>query len=104
MRIHGHGHRCQARAVQDVEAAEDARILDRHFDSETPWADEAIRDLLQRLPECDGYHTELFVAREERRLLESGPGGLTVLGREPLSQPLTITALLSGTTPEEPLA
>jgi hypothetical protein len=84
-------------------------VISRHgrllgqFDSETPWAGDAIRDLLQRLPECDGYRTELFVAREERRLLESGPGGLKLLGREPLFQPLPITALLSGTAPEEPL-
>ena len=75
-------------------------VISRHgrllgqFDSETPWAGDAIRDLLQRLPECYGYRTELFVAREERRLLESGPGGLKLLGREPLFQPLPITALL----------
>ena len=31
VRIHGHGHRCQARAVQDVEAAEEARVLHRHL-------------------------------------------------------------------------
>lgn len=43
-------------------------VISRHgrllgqFESETPWADDAIRDLLQRLPVRDGYRTELFVA------------------------------------------
>lgn len=77
-------------------------VISRHgrllgqFESETPWADDAIRDLLQRLPARDGYRTELFVAHEERRLLESGPHGLKVLCREPLFQSLPITALFPG--------
>ena len=70
-------------------------VIHRHgrllgqFDSETPWAREAIADLLERLPEQDGYRTELFVAHDERRLLESGPQGLRVVGREPLFEPLS---------------
>ncbi|MFC4487679.1 cytoplasmic protein [Tepidiphilus baoligensis] len=63
------------------------------FDSETPWAAEAVHDLLQRLPEQEGYRTELFVAHDERRLIESGPGGLRLLGREPLFQPLPLAAV-----------
>lgn len=84
-------------------------VISRHgrllgqFDSETPWAGEAIRDLLQRLPAGDGYRTELFVAHDERRLLESGPHGLTVLGREPLFQPVTLAALLCGEACLEPV-
>lgn len=84
-------------------------VISRHgrllgqFDSETPWAGEAIRDLLQRLPAGDGYRTELFVAHDERRLLESGPHGLIVLGREPLFQPVTLAALLCGEACPEPV-
>lgn len=65
-----------------------SRLLGQ-FDSETPWARKAIADLLERLPEQDGYRTELFVAHDERRLLESGPQGLRVVGREPLFEPLS---------------
>lgn len=83
-------------------------VISRHgrllgqFESETPWAEEAVSDLLRRLPAQDGYRTELFVAHDERRLLESGPGGLKILGREPLFQPLPITALRPGNTNPEP--
>ena len=83
-------------------------VISRHgrllgqFESDTPWADDAIRDLLQRLPVRDGYRTELFVAYEERRLLESSSQGLKVLGREPAFQPLPITALFPGDGVTEP--
>lgn len=65
-----------------------------HFESDTPWAEDAIRDLLRRLPGRDGYRTELFVAHDERRLLESGPDGLKVLSRKPLFQPIPVATLL----------
>lgn len=83
-------------------------VISRHgrllgqFDSDTPWADDAIRDLLQRLPVRDGYRTELFVAYEERRLLESGPHWVKILGREPAFLPLSITALFPGEGVTEP--
>ncbi|HBO80375.1 MAG TPA: cytoplasmic protein, partial [Cupriavidus sp.] len=32
----------------------------------------------------DGYRLELLVATDERRVVESGPGGVRVLGIEPL--------------------
>ena len=64
------------------------------FDSETPWAEDAVRDLLGCLPKQDGYHTELFVAHDERRLLESSPEGLRVVARDPIFEPRPISTLL----------
>ncbi|MEK7694813.1 MAG: cytoplasmic protein [Pseudomonadota bacterium] len=55
-----------------------------HFDSGTPWAAEAVKDVAGRLGAADGYRLELLVATDERRVLESGPGGVRVLGIEPL--------------------
>lgn len=52
--------------------------------SEAPWAKEAIDDVVQRLPKKEGYSTKLFIAHNERRILEVGPSGLRVLSREPL--------------------
>lgn len=52
--------------------------------SETPWAKEAILDVVRRLPEKDGYSTTLLVAHDERRILETGPSGSRVISREPL--------------------
>lgn len=52
--------------------------------SEAPWAKEAILDVVQRLPEKDGYSTTLLVAHDERRILETGPSGSRVISREPL--------------------
>lgn len=83
-------------------------VISRHgrllgqFESETPWAEDAIRDLLQRLPGRDGYRTERLVAHGERRLLESGPDGLKVLGREPLFQPIPVATLLPDDAIPEP--
>ncbi|MDD3652388.1 cytoplasmic protein [Immundisolibacter sp.] len=61
-----------------------------HFDSEMPWAETAVGDLLRLLPAQQGYRAELFVARSERRLLESGPQGLRLLSREPAFEPLAV--------------
>lgn len=58
------------------------------IEADTPWAAETVDDLIARLPEDAGYRVEIFVATEERRIVESGPGGLRLLVREPIFQPL----------------
>lgn len=67
-----------------------------HFDADTVEALDAIRDIAARLPADDGYHLELLLARDERRWLESGPGGLRVLAREPLFHPVPLHAPTDG--------
>lgn len=79
------------------------RLLGR-FESDTPGAREAMLDLLQRLPEEEGYRTESFVAHDERRLLESGPDGLRVVGRDPIFVPLQLAPRLPDDAPPEPSA
>ncbi len=59
-----------------------------HFDADTGDALHAIREIATRLSGGDGYRLELLAAHGERRLLESGPDGLRVLGREPLFAPV----------------
>ena len=54
-----------------------------HFDSDAPWAAEAIRALSDTLTGA-GYDLELLVATSERQLLESSPEGIRVLSREPI--------------------
>lgn len=53
-----------------------------HFESDTPWALEAVHDIAQRLPAAEGYCIEMQVSEGERRYLEVGPGGIRVLGTE----------------------
>ncbi|NQD94344.1 cytoplasmic protein [Pseudomonas sp. CrR25] len=54
-----------------------------HFESATPWAQEAVQDIARCLSKA-GYDLELLVADSERRLLESGPEGIRILHSEPL--------------------
>lgn len=54
-----------------------------HFESDVPWAREAVRSIAGCLGEL-GYDLELQVAEGERRLLESTPEGVRLLGSEPL--------------------
>jgi hypothetical protein len=71
-------------------------IIHRHdgllgyFESDTPGALEAARDIAARLSASDGYRLELLVADGERRLLESTPQGLRVLSREPSFKPASL--------------
>lgn len=53
-----------------------------HFESSTPWSLEAVEDIAARLGADDGYKLELLIADGERRLLESSPDGMRVLGIE----------------------
>ncbi|UUT22917.1 cytoplasmic protein [Pseudomonas sp. T8] len=52
-----------------------------HFESDTPWAADAVQDISRCLSEA-GYTLELLIADGERRLLESGPKGIQVLYSE----------------------
>lgn len=63
-----------------------------HFDSDVPWAREAVRSIAGCLGEL-GYGLELRVAEGERRLLESTPGGVRLLGCEPLFRPMSLDEL-----------
>lgn len=54
-----------------------------HFDSETPWAEDAIQEIGRCLSEA-GFTLDLLVADNERRILESGPEGIRVLHSEPI--------------------
>lgn len=54
-----------------------------HFESDVPWAREAVRGLVASLGEL-GYDLELQVADGERRLLESTPQGIRLVSSEPL--------------------
>jgi hypothetical protein len=55
-----------------------------HFESSTPWASEAIDELVARLPASEGFELQLLVATDERRLIEASASGIRVLGREPV--------------------
>lgn len=60
-----------------------------HFESNTPWAEESIREIARCLTDA-GYVMDLLVADDERRLLESGPDGIRVLHREPIFKSTTL--------------
>lgn len=55
-----------------------------HFESNTPWASEAVKEIAARFPKEEGFELELLVAKEERRLVEMSSSGIRVLGREPV--------------------
>lgn len=63
-----------------------------HFESDVPWAREAVRAIAGCLGEL-GYDLELQVAEGERRLLESSPAGIKLLASEPLFRPVALDAL-----------
>jgi len=63
-----------------------------HFDSDLPWAREAVQSIAGCLGEL-GYGLELMVADGERRLLESSPSGIKLLASEPLYRPMPLEGL-----------
>ncbi|MDU4253161.1 cytoplasmic protein [Pseudomonas sp.] len=63
-----------------------------HFDSDLPWARDAVRAIAEGLGGQD-FDLELQVADSERRLLESSPAGIRVLASEPLYRPLALGEL-----------
>ncbi|MBD9516866.1 cytoplasmic protein [Pseudomonas sp. PDM22] len=63
-----------------------------HFDSDLPWARDAVRAIAESLGGQD-FDLELQVADSERRLLESSPAGIKVLASEPLFRPAPLHTL-----------
>lgn len=63
------------------------------IEAESPWAREAIADLISRLSAGEGYRLELWHAQEERRILSTQGGHIEVLARQPLLQPLALDSL-----------
>ena len=63
-----------------------------HFDSDLPWARDAVRAIVDAL-DGHGFDLELQGADSERRLLESSPAGIKVLASEPLYRPLALADL-----------
>jgi len=63
-----------------------------HFDSDLPWARDAVRAIVESLGGQD-FDLELQVADSERRLLESSPAGIKVLASEPLFRPVPLDTL-----------
>ncbi|VVO54182.1 cytoplasmic protein [Pseudomonas fluorescens] len=60
-----------------------------HFESDAPWAEDAVQDIAHCLSEA-GYTLELLVADGERRLLESGPEGIRILSSKPIFKSTTL--------------
>ncbi|MBM3116811.1 cytoplasmic protein [Jeongeupia naejangsanensis] len=56
------------------------------FETEAPGAREALATITAQLPAEQGFRTQRLVAYGERRILESGPDGLRLLGAEALFQ------------------
>jgi hypothetical protein len=70
-----------------IDIAREGRLWGQlHIDH--PWGDEALRDLLNTLKAHGGYELSVHVAKAERRIIESSPAGVRVLGREPLFEPM----------------
>ncbi|MEP9319584.1 cytoplasmic protein [Pseudomonas sp. LABIM340] len=73
-------------------------IIQRHgqllgqFDSDLPWARDAVRAIAESLGGQD-FDLELQVADSERRLLESSPAGIKVLASEPLFRRMPLECL-----------
>ncbi|WP_447750244.1 cytoplasmic protein [Pseudomonas nicosulfuronedens] len=63
-----------------------------HFDSDLPWARDAVRAIAESLG-AQEFDLELQVADSERRLLESSPAGIKVLASEPLYRPMALDTL-----------
>ena len=66
-----------------------------HFESDTPHSQQAVRDMLQRLPASEGFSFELQVAHSERRIIEADAQGMRILAREAQFQPIELAKLES---------
>ncbi|MGE8362780.1 cytoplasmic protein [Pseudomonas sp.] len=64
-----------------------------HFESDAPWAADAVRELATTLTDA-GYDLALLVADSERQLLESSPEGIRVLSREPIFKAVPLASHL----------
>lgn len=68
-----------------------------HFESDLPWATQAMRKIAANLSQA-GYSLDLLVAHSERRLLESGPDGVRMISREPQFQQAPLAQYLNSET------
>jgi hypothetical protein len=57
-----------------------------HFETSVPQSNMALREMRARLPAAEGFRLELLVAEDERRYVESGPGGIRLIASIPLFQ------------------
>jgi hypothetical protein len=64
------------------------------IETDCPWADEVVYDLLTKLLVEEGYSFEFFMATDERRIIESSKDGVRLLVREPIYKPISIADLL----------
>jgi len=59
-----------------------------YFESATPDAEQAVREVASALSMSEGFSMDMQVATGERRLLESTPDGIRLLSRQPIFQSL----------------
>ncbi len=74
--------------IYRIVVRQDGRLLG-HFESEVPWALEAISIVEAEFAKNPGFQFERLVAEEERRLIQAGPEGVRVLNRELVFKPIT---------------
>lgn len=71
----------------------------KHFwcriETDYPWADEVVQDVLNHFHAEEGYAFEFFMATDERRIIESSHDGVRLLVREPIYQAINIADFLS---------
>ena len=65
------------------------------IETDCPWADEVVQDVLNNFHAEDGYTFEFYLATDERRILESSHDGVRLLVREPIYKPINIVDVLS---------
>lgn len=65
------------------------------IETDCPWADEVVQDVLNHFQAEEGYAFEFFMATDERRILESSHDGVRLLVREPIYKTINIADVLS---------
>ncbi|MDH2433957.1 cytoplasmic protein [Pokkaliibacter sp. MBI-7] len=63
-----------------------------HFESGTPWAEQAIMEVAALFPDAAGFQLSAQKSIEERRLLASGPEGVQIIHAEHTFTPLELAA------------
>lgn len=63
-----------------------------HFESEAPWAADAVREFAALLQTVDGLQLRYEVAEQARRIVESGPTGVRILSVQPIFSPAALPA------------
>ncbi|BEG74916.1 hypothetical protein [Achromobacter xylosoxidans] len=59
-----------------------------HFDANARMTRQAVMEIQGLFKAADGFRCELWVEAGERRILESGPDGIRVLGSDTLFTPV----------------